>query len=132
MRRDARLTHADPSFYGMIIRSGDQGDTWSDHPEVIGGYEYYGMDDPGITQLSDGRILVNAFRRSFAPAASVDSRKSWNIEREIVLRDDLKNRDLGYPTTTQLDDGTLLTAYYGRDENNDVTCIQITSWKIAS
>ncbi len=326
MRRTARLTHADPSFYGMIIRSSDQGESWSEHPEVIGGYEYYGMDDPGITQLSDGRILVNAFRRSFAPVASVDRRtdvrlarvepyqwatgysddmtyvfhsldnartwlepvqvdvspfkagcqlraiielpdgtlllpcyeefhgpstsesamtwtayvlrsrdrgrswgepsvigehgvhgigynepalihlpsgrtiallrtgpagwlyqsdshdlgktwsapartpmwgypahlrqlqdgrllatyghrrepfgiraclssdegKSWNIESEIVLRDDLKNRDLGYPTTTQLDDGTLLTAYYGRDENNDVTCIQITSWKIAS
>jgi hypothetical protein len=326
MRRTARLTHADPSFYGMIIRSSDQGESWSEHPEVIGGYEYYGMDDPGITQLSDGKILVNAFRRSFAPAASVDSRtdvrlarvepyqwatgysddmtyvfhsldnartwlepvrvdvspfkagcqlraiielpdgtlllpcyeefhrpstsesamtwtayvlrsrdrgrswgepsvigehgvhgigynepalihlpsgrmiallrtgpagwlyqsdshdlgqtwstpartpmwgypahlrqlqdgrllatyghrrepfgiraclssdegKSWNIESEIVLRDDLKNRDLGYPTTTQLDDGTLLTAYYGRDENNDVTCIQITSWRIAS
>ena len=326
MRRTARLTHADPSFYGMIIRSNDQGESWSEQPEVIGDYLYYGMDDPGITQLSDGRILVNAFRRSFAPAASVDKRvdvrftrvkpyqwatgynddmtyifhsldnartwlepvkadvspfksgcqlrpivelpdgtlllpcyeefnrpspsgskmtwtafalrsrdrgrswgepavigahgvhgigynepalihlpsgktvallrtgpagllyqsssfdlgrtwsapdktpmwgypahlwllpdgrllatyghrrepfgiraclssdegKSWSIENEIVLRDDLKNRDLGYPTTTQLDDGTLLTAYYGRDENNDVTCIQITSWKLTS
>ena len=325
-RRTARLTHADPSVHGMIIRSSDQGESWSEQPEVIGDYQYYGMDDPGIMQLSDGRILVNAFRRSFGPAASVDKRvdvrltrvqpyqwatgysddmtyifhsldnartwlepvhadvspfkaacqlrpivelpdgtlllpcyeefnrpstseskmtwtayvlrsrdrgrswgepavigahgihgigynepallhlssgrtvallrtapagwlyqsnshdlghtwsephktpmwgypahlcllqdgrllatyghrrdpfgiraclssdegKSWSIENEIVLRDDLKNRDLGYPTTTQLDDGTLLTAYYGRDENNDVTCIQITSWKVTS
>ena len=61
---------------------------------------------------------------------SSDEGESWSIKNEIVLRDDLKNRDLGYPTTTQLDDALLLTAYYGRDENNDVTCIQITSWKV--
>jgi len=326
MRRTSKLTHADPSFYGMIIRSSDQGESWSEHPEVIGGYQYYGMDDPGIMQLSDGKILVNAFRRSFAPAASVDRRvdvrfrrvkpfhwatgysddmtyvfhsldnartwlepvhvdvspfkagcqlraiielpdgtlllpcyeefhepstpepkmtwtayvlrsrdrgrtwgepsvigahgvhgigynepalihlssgktiallrtgpaghlyqsqsddlgqtwsqpaktpmwgspahlwqlqdgrllatyghrrerfgiracvssdegRSWDIENEIVLRDDLKNMDLGYPTTTQMDDGTLLTAYYARDENNDVTCIQITDWMLVT
>lgn len=328
MRRKERITHADPSFYGLIIRSSDGGETWSQQPEVIGDYKYYGMDDPGITQLSDGRILTNVFRRSFAPAAaggkrtdvwftrvepfqwatgysekmtyvfhstdnartwlepvdvnvspfesgcqlrpivelpqgtlllpcyeeflgpsasdpqgtrtwsafvlrsrdrgrswgepsviaahgvhglgynepalihlasgkivallrtaptgwlyqsdsydqgrtwsepvktsmwghpahlwllhdgrvlatygrrqapfgirvcvSSDEGKTWDIKNEIVLRDDFKTGDLGYPTTTQLDDGTLLTVYYGRDENNDVTCIQSTFWKLAS
>ena len=63
---------------------------------------------------------------------SSDEGRSWDIENEIVLRDDLKNRDLGYPTTTQMDDGTLLTAYYARDENNDATCIQITDWKLVT
>ena len=326
MRRRPRITHADPSFYGLILRSSDEGETWSEQPEVIGDYQYFGMDDPGICQFSDGRILVNAFRRSFAPAAAVDKRvdarftrvkpfqwatgyrddmtyvfhsldnartwlepvhveiapfkcacqlrpivelpdetlllpcyeefhgpstselkmtstafvlrsrdrgrswgepsligaqgvnglgynepalihlpsgkivallrtapagwlyqsdsgdqgrtwsaphktpmwgypahlwllqdgrllatyghrrepfgiraclspdegRTWDIENEIVLRDDLKNSDLGYPTTTQLNDGTLLTAYYARDEDNEVTCIQMTSWKLAS
>ena len=332
MRRKAKLTHADPTLTGLILRSSDQGETWSEQPEVIGDYKYRGMDDPGITQLSSGRILVNAFRRSFAPRAaaenrtgvkyvpvepyqwatgysdkrtyvfhstdnartwldpvhvdispyrcgcqlrpvveltdgtlllpcyeefyraptrqaksaswdgvertwtafccrsrddgntwgdataiaahkdlgfnepsliqlpsgkvlallrtstgkwlyqcesvdsgytwteprktrlfgrpadlqllsngkllatygrrrapfgiractSIDEGKTWDIDNEIVLRDDFKNGDLGYPTTTELDDGTLLTAYYGRDENNDVTCLQGTFWKLSS
>ncbi len=324
MRRKARITHADPSFLGLILRSRDGGETWSEQPEVIGDYSYYGMDDPGIMQLSSGRILANAFRRAYAPAAaaeqradirfqpvkpfewaggysdqmtyvfhsldnartwldpahvniapfrsacqlrpiielkdgtlllpcyeeifgpsltdpeksstwtafccrsrdagrnwgeatliaphreigfnepsmiqlpsgkivtlmrtapagwlyqsdsqdggrtwsapvktplfghpadlrllqdgrllatyghrrppygiracvSADEARTWDMKNEIVLRDDFKNGDLGYPTTTQLSDGTLLTAYYGRDENNDVTCIQGTFWKL--
>ena len=35
----------------------------------------------GIMQLSDGKILVNAFRRSFAPAASVESRTDVRLAR---------------------------------------------------
>lgn len=326
MRRKARITHADPTLTGLIVRSSDQGESWSEQPEVIGDYKYMGMDDPGIMQLSSGKILANTFRRSFAPAAAVDKRtdvrysqvepfqwatgysddtttifhsvdnartwldpvsvdispyrcgcqlrpiveltdgtlllpcyeeffraptlqgesdrtwtsfccrsrdegrtwgdateiaphkdrgynepsliqlpsgkvlallrtaptgrlyqcesddrgytwtapnetpmyghpadlrllsngkllatygrrtapfgiractsidegKTWDIANEIVLRDDFKNGDLGYPTTTELDDGTLLSAYYGRDENNDVTCIQATFWKLLS
>ncbi len=318
-RRKAAITHVDPSFWNVIIRSGDDGRSWSEFPEMIGGYNYFGMDDPGIAQISDGRILVNSCWRTFIPASAADRRtdrrftrvspfpwayasgpkdtfvfhsldngrtwldsvrldvrpfrsgwtlrpivelpdgtlllpcyeeefgpaerglscsafvmrsvdrgrswaapalvagqgeigfnepsllclpngriialmrtmpaahlyqsvsedggrtwtrpqrtpiwgypadlrllkdgrvlasygyrrppygiraclsedsgRSWPIKNEIVLRDDFPNTDLGYPTTAELADGTLLTAYYGRDVNNDVTCIQGTFWK---
>jgi hypothetical protein len=55
---------------------------------------------------------------------SEDGGETWQIEREVVLRDDggtpttLRQPpgtgmgDLGYPITCQLEDGTLFTAYY--------------------
>lgn len=55
-----QLVHRDPTFLPMLIRSTDQGETWDRFPQIIGGYEYYGMDDPGLVQLSNGHLLVNA------------------------------------------------------------------------
>ncbi|MEW5977469.1 MAG: sialidase family protein [Acidobacteriota bacterium] len=324
MRHQEKITHSDPSFQNVIVRSTDGGATWSPFPEVVGDYRYYGRDNPGIAELSDGKVLVNAYWPLYAPVAQVERRtdarffrtqpfpwaratgrgrtlvfhstdqgktwlepvhvdvspfrsgwqtrpvvelsngtlllpcyeeeygpppsgegmtfsaflmrskdrgltwreptliaghgevgfnepaivslpsgkltallrtapvgvlyqsdsedeghtwskarktpmwgypsdlrvlqdgrllatyghrrppfgiraclsrdegKTWDIAKEIVLRDDFKNDDLGYPTTTQLEDGTLLTTYYGRDENNDATCIQGTFWKLLS
>jgi len=54
-----RLVHRDPTFLNVLIRSTDRGRTWDQFPQVIGGYEYYGMDDPGLVQLSNGDLLLN-------------------------------------------------------------------------
>ena len=125
------LLRTGPAGWLYQSDSNDLGQTWSTPAKTpMWGYPAH------LRQLQDGRLLATYGHRrepfGIRACLSSDGGKSWNIESEIVLRDDLKNRDLGYPTTTQLDDGTLLTAYYGRDENNDVTCIQITSWEIAS
>ena len=37
------------------------------------------------------------------------------MENEIVIRADGANRDLGYPSSIQLDDGRILTSYYFPD-----------------
>lgn len=57
-----RLVHRDPTFLMALIRSNDQGETWDEFSQVIGGYEYYGMDDPGMVQLCNGDLLLNALR----------------------------------------------------------------------
>jgi hypothetical protein len=44
---------------------------------------------------------------------SYDGGKSWDYSREILLAGDgIQNGDLGYPSTVQLDDGSINTALY--------------------
>ena len=42
------------------------------------------------------------------------SRDGLRWGEEIILRDDGANRDLGYPSSVELEDGSILTVYYRR------------------
>jgi hypothetical protein len=37
------------------------------------------------------------------------------MEHELIIRDDMKNSNLGYPTAIEQDDGTIFAAYYGEN-----------------
>ena len=90
--------------------SNDGGATWSP-PEAtpIWGYP------PQLTRLNSGAIhCVYAHRRypyGIRACLSHDHGKTWDIENEIVIRDDAMTGRVGYPTSVQLDDETILTAY---------------------
>ena len=44
---------------------------------------------------------------------SCDGGKTWDTDHEVLLAGDgVRNGDLGYPSTVQLDDGSLVTAVY--------------------
>ena len=47
------------------------------------------------------------------------------MDEEFVIRDDLPNRDLGYPTTIEYEPGKLFVCYYGQTADG-VTCVQGT------
>jgi hypothetical protein len=73
--------------------------------------------------LRDGRIVVLYGRRKppygMGGLVSEDEGKTWS--QEFVLRDDANCGDLGYPVTTELDDGRIFTAYYyNLDDGNGV------------
>ena len=70
MRRPS-ITHLDPSLLNMLLRSKDGGQSW-DGPQVIAGYDFAGMDDPGMVQLSSGVLLVNTARNSFVSLDRAD------------------------------------------------------------
>ena len=118
------LRESKVSGYLYGCRSVDGGHTWS-APEktVIFGH-------PGhLLLLADGRLLCTYGRRE-APfgirlSLSEDGGRSWLIDREIVVRDDLPNGDLGYPATIEYEPGRLFCCYYGQ-EADGVTCIQGT------
>ncbi len=79
--------------------------------------------------LRDGRLLCTYGRR-IAPfgihaCLSEDGGRTWDIDREIVIRDNLPNANLGYPTTIEYAPGRLFACYYGQDRDG-VTCIQGT------
>ena len=58
-------------------------------------------------------------RRPFGvhACASRDGGRTWNIQQEIVLTRDPSNFDFGYPSSVQLSDGTIFTAWYNGSEN---------------
>ena len=83
--------------------------------------------------LADGRVLCTYGRRE-APfgiraCLSADGGRTWLMEQEIVLRDDLPNGDLGYPTSVEYAPGRLFTIYYGQD-GAGVTFVMGTWWEL--
>ncbi|MGH2351448.1 MAG: sialidase family protein [Chloroflexota bacterium] len=127
----------------MEMRSDDAGASWSRPVQLpIWGYP------PQLLRLRDGRILCSyGYRREpmgIRACLSEDNGRTWLIQDELVLRDDggaaselrpdrhttgSYGGDLGYPTTCQLPDGSLFTAYYftGADR---VTHLSGTRWSL--
>lgn len=85
-----------------------------------------------LLHLADGRILCTyGYRREpFGVRAclSLDGGHTWDIENEIVLRDDGANTDLGYPSSAQLPGGDILTAYYFNQ--GSTRYIGATRWRV--
>jgi hypothetical protein len=68
-----------------------------------------------LLALRDGRVLcAYGYRRApFGIRACVsEDGITWDVARELILRQDGQHRDLGYPNSVQLRDGQLLTLYY--------------------
>jgi hypothetical protein len=108
MAREAR------SFL-YCTESTDGGLTWSAARQTgIWGFP------PHLLSLQDGRVLcVYGHRRppyGIRACWSEDGGRSWALEAEIVLRDDLKNGNCGYPTAVQEPDGSLFVTYYTEDD----------------
>lgn len=85
-----------------------------------------------LAQLDDGRILMSYGWRmpNFGIRArlSEDEGTSWSDD-EIILRDDMRNWNLGYPCTIPGRNGQMLTLYYGEDFDG-ATVILRTVWDI--
>ena len=104
----------------------DGGKTWTkvEDTKIIGA-------PPHLLLLKDGRI-VNTYGRREIPHSirgviSEDGGKTWSEEFTLS---ECPNRDLGYPSTVELDDGTLLTVYYKIVPPATKTAICYTKWRI--
>ena len=90
---------------------------------------------PHLLLLSDHRILCSYARRE-APFGiraiiSEDGGETFGEEIEICrVTDRQTDGDFGYPSTVELDDGTLLTVYYSMIEGDDAPSILYTKWKL--
>ncbi len=70
---------------------------------------------PHLLTLADGSVLVAYGHRRdpFGQRAAVSKDGiTWSSDEEIVLRSDAPNKDLGYPASAELSDGSILTVYY--------------------
>ena len=126
----AMLRSGEPGKYQHLWRafSHDDGHSWVDLESTpMWGHPAH------LLPLDDGRLLCSyGYRRKpFGVRASVsdDGGRSWDIEHEIILRDDGASRDLGYPSSTQLGDGSLVTVYYIHGEDG-VRHIAATRWRV--
>jgi hypothetical protein len=86
---------------------------------------------PTVHQLPDGRLVLIYGNRdkpyTIGARLSDDNGVSWSDE--ITLREGGGNRDIGYPRTVVLPDGTVVTAYYFNEHADGERYIEATIWK---
>ena len=130
--------HKDDGFNRMLLfRSRDNGQHW--RSEELG--SYYGEQYPSILRLRDGRLLLTLTVRALRPPLGVQAVLGKETPDGVVF--DFKNDRLvldaktpldkasggGYGPTVQLADGTLVTAYSYRGQD-DLTRIEVVRWKV--
>ena len=54
-------THTDPNSYLVLVRSRDNGKTWSAEPEHIFAHPFGGSQDPCMVQLDDGTLVCSSY-----------------------------------------------------------------------
>ncbi len=112
---DGQILAAARSESGHVatLASADSGRTWTQPVQVT----RCGELPADLTVLQSGKVLMTFGRRirpmGCGALVSADNGRTWDTHREILLAGDgIRNGDLGYPSTVQLDDGTLVTALY--------------------
>jgi hypothetical protein len=95
------------------LHSRDRGQTWSEPQQVTRDGEH----PADLTPLQSGKLLLS-FGRRIRPMGcgallSDDGGHTWDRDHEVLLAGDgVENRDLGYPSSVQMDDGTIVTLLY--------------------
>lgn len=101
-----------PFLHLDLFFSGDGGETWQSRDFLTGPGQIPGH----LLRLADGRILLTCGARSNPVSlgvlvrTSADEGATWDAP--AVLMSTTPWADGGYPSTVQLADGTLVTAYY--------------------
>jgi len=107
--------------------STDGGRTWSTPWMTnIEGYP------PHLIRLRNN-WLVAVYAKRWEPfgqyaCISKDNGKTWEVEREIKLAGALK-KDMGYPASAELDDGSIWTVYYQAAHPGEKPCLMGTHWR---
>jgi hypothetical protein len=95
-----------------IVRSSDGGHTWSTPVAVTRPMEH----PADLCALRGGRLLLTFGRRrrplGCGALTSPDGGATWSTEHETILAGDGIGNDVGYPSTVQLDDATIVTVLY--------------------
>ena len=104
--------HSSP--WVTLFRSNRDGAGWEEETYLT----LPGQHPGNLLRLTDGRILFTCGNRipgnyGIFSRVSEDEGKSWS--QPLILINDLTSGDCGYPSTIQLDDGALVTAYYAKE-----------------
>ncbi|MDF1849851.1 MAG: sialidase family protein [Verrucomicrobiales bacterium] len=111
----------------LQCRSTDGGKTWS-VPETIG---VWGLPSH-LLRLRDDRLVMSyGYRRKpYGNQARIseDHGKTWSAP--YTISDDGPSSDLGYPSTVELSDGSLLTVWYEKMPDSSMARLRQAKWKI--
>lgn len=105
----------------------DGGKTWSTpHPIGVWGLPSH------LLRLKDDRLLMTyGHRRSplgNQARLSRDHGRTWS--EPLIVSDDGVSGDLGYPSTVQLDDGSLLSVWYEKIQSSPYAVLRQARWSI--
>jgi hypothetical protein len=111
----------------LQCESADGGKTWS-RPKSIG---VWGLPSH-LVKLRDGRLVMTYGHRR-APLGnqarvSTDHGRTWS--EPIVLSSDGASGDLGYPSTVELADGTLLSVWYEVSKGATKAGLRQARWQL--
>ncbi len=109
-----------------MLRSTDGGVNWSKKQKVAMGYPSH------LLRLKDGTLLMTyGWRKEpygIRGRSSTDHGRSWSDE--FILSDDAANWDVGYPSSVELQDGTLLTVWYEAPEDSHKAALRQSRWRL--
>jgi hypothetical protein len=95
-----------------LLESLDGGRTWS-KPKPVTGKSQHPAD---LIRLASGKLLMTYGNRrnplGCGAIASTDQGRTWDYANRVMLAWTCGNSDCGYPSSAQLDDGTIVTLYY--------------------
>lgn len=111
----------------LQCESSDGGTTWTT-PHSIG---VWGLPS-FLLRLRDGRLLMSyGYRRKpFGNQARVSDDHGVTWSEPLTISDDGIGGDLGYPSTVELDDGSLLTVWYERMKDSPRAVLRQAHWSI--
>lgn len=105
----------------------DGGKTWST-PRSIG---VWGLPS-FLLRLGSGRLLMTyGYRRTpFGVQARLSENAGQSWSEPLILSADGASGDLGYPSTAEIDDGTLLTVWYELRPGSPRAVLRQARWRI--
>jgi len=99
----------------LLFRSEDDGKTWSPGKPL----SPQGQENAHLLELKDGRLLCSFTSRipglfGVVLRMSEDGGERWSVPVVLISMPgrDWHKTDCGYPSSVQLNDGTIVTAYY--------------------
>ncbi len=109
--------------------SDDGGKTWS-APEML--LDKTGGAPPHLILLKSG-VLLSTYGRRKQPYGimamiSLDGGENW--QKDLRLYENTASDDIGYPSTVELPDGTLLTVFYAKENEENPCVIMQQKWKL--
>lgn len=123
-----RIEGANPFTIGFC-QSEDGGKTWGEvYPTGISG-------SPPHLMMHSSDALICSYGRRETPCGeramvSFDLGKTWEEEYILHNAKNEKDGDLGYPSTVELKDGSLLTVYYLKYEDDKKCSMLYTKWQL--
>ncbi|MCQ2436174.1 MAG: glycoside hydrolase [Clostridia bacterium] len=109
--------------------STDGGVTWSTPRQLLGDKG----GSPAHLMLHSSGVLISVYGYREAPygiraAVSRDNGKTWQTDLEILS--EAASPDLGYPSSVELSDGSVLTVYYVRTEKDSPAIVMGQIWSL--
>ncbi len=122
-----RIQEGRNSFSVYTCYSDDFGKSWS-----IPAYAGVNGSPPHLLVHSSGTVIMTVGRREkpFGQRALLSYDNGYTWEDEYVLRNDASDGDLGYPSTAELKDNSLITVYYQKCNGDKKTSILYTKWSL--
>lgn len=125
-----RAENKDETLFTLYqTESLDNGATWSKPRQIV-------RDDsgaPGHLLMHSSGVLISTFSHRARPYGiwavfSTDGGETWSDE--TILYNAHDTDDLGYPSTIELSDGSLITAFYTRENDYVPAVIMQQKWSL--